>query len=105
MSAFGIDFGTTTTAASEFDISRFRDFGYGQKPLSSTVALDLGTGEALVGPEVKEHIQEHESTGNYEVIRSIKSLLNSGRTWQIGPSTWTPASVTASVLKALNKQV
>ena len=105
MSAFGIDFGTTTTAASELDKSRFRDFGYGQRPLSSTVALDLATGEALVGPDAREHIQEHEATGNYEVIRSIKPLLNSGRTWRIGLKTWTPAAITAAVLKALNKQV
>jgi molecular chaperone DnaK len=105
MSAFGIDFGTTTTAAAELDKSRFRDFGYGQRPLSSTVALDLATGEALIGPDSRDHVQEHQATGNYEVIRSVKTLLTSGRTWKIGTRTWTPAMVAAAVLSTLNKQI
>jgi molecular chaperone DnaK len=105
MSAFGIDFGTTTTTASELDNTGFKDYGYGQRPLSSTVALDLATGEALVGADVKEHLGEYEGSGKYEIIRSAKTLLTSGRIWKAGVKIWTPALITASVLQSLNKQV
>jgi molecular chaperone DnaK len=105
VSAFGIDFGTTTTAAAELDSTGFRDYGYGQKPLSSTVALDLATGEALVGADAKEHIEEREAGGSYKVIRSVKTVLTSGDAWRAGGRKWTAAMITAEVLKSLNKQV
>jgi molecular chaperone DnaK len=105
MSAFGIDFGTTTTSAAELDSAGFRDYGYGQRPLSSSVALDLATGEALVGADAKEHLEEREASGKYKIIRSVKTVLTSGDAWRAGGKKWTPAMITAEVLQSLNKQV
>ena len=75
MSAFGIDFGTTNSAAVELQGSSVREYGYAQSPLPSIVAIDIATGEAKAGPEVKERQLEFEQSGQYHVVRDRKSVV------------------------------
>jgi molecular chaperone DnaK len=105
VSAFGIDFGTTNSAAVELQGSSVREYGYAQSPLPSIVAIDIAAGEAKAGPEVKERQLEFEQSGQYHVVRSIKSMLNEDRHWKTERGRWTPAMVAAEVLRTLSNQV
>ncbi len=104
MSAFGIDFGTTNSAAVELYESTFREYGYAQKPLPSIIAIDIATGTAKAGPEVRDHQLELEQDGRYHVVRSIKTILDSDRHWRTERGRWTPAMVAAEVLRTLSAQ-
>jgi molecular chaperone DnaK len=104
MSAFGIDFGTTNSAAAEILGSNFQTLGYGQKPLPSIVAIDKATGTAKAGPEVREHQLEYEESGKFHVVRSIKTILDRDRRWQTERGIWTPSMVAAEVLRTLSDQ-
>jgi molecular chaperone DnaK len=104
MNAFGIDFGTTNSAAVELYNSTFREYGYAQKPLPSIVAIDIATGKAKAGPEVRDHQLELEHDGRYHVIRSIKTILDSETHWRTERGRWTPAMVAAEILRTLSTQ-
>jgi molecular chaperone DnaK len=104
MSAFGIDFGTTNSAAAELLGANFQLFGYGQKPLPSIVAIDKATGKAKAGPEVREHQLEYELSGNFHVVRSVKTILDFEQRWQTERGIWTPPMVAAEVLRTLSIQ-
>ncbi len=105
MIAFGIDFGTTNSAAVELYEQTFREYGYGQKPLPSIVAIDKATGATKAGPEVREHQLELEQDGRFHVIRSVKTILDSEQHWTTERGRWTPPMVAAEVLKTLSNQV
>jgi len=104
MSAFGIDFGTTNSAAAELLGANFHPFGYAQRPLPSIVAIDRATGTAKAGPEVREHQLEHEKSGRFHVVRSLKTILDSEQLWQTERGIWKPAMVAAEVLRTLSDQ-
>jgi molecular chaperone DnaK len=105
MIAFGIDFGTTNSAAVELYGQTFREYGYGQKPLPSIVAIDKATGATKSGPEVREHQLELEQDGRFHVIRSVKTILDSEQHWTTERGSWTPPMVAAEVLRTLSNQV
>ena len=105
MSLFGIDFGTTNTSA--FDALTGRAFGDGfGSPLPSIVAIDRASDTPLIGRDAWEHRFELRERGDYEVIRSIKTLLDAPETW-IGHKgrVWTVVDVAAALISELKHQV
>ena len=48
---------------------------------------------------------ELENRGNYRVVRSIKTILDSNRSWQTEAGVWTPEMVAAEILKGVSAQV
>jgi molecular chaperone DnaK len=105
MTSFGIDFGTTNSAAVELHDATFREYGYGERPLPSIVKIDIATGKAEAGPGVRERQLELEQDGRFHVIRSIKTILDSERHWRTERGRWTPAMVTGEILRTLSNQV
>jgi molecular chaperone DnaK len=105
MTTFGIDFGTTNSGAVELQNSTFRNYGNDGKPLPSVVAIDMATGKAKVGAEVKGRFLEYRNDGNFHVIRSVKAFLGSDRHWPTQRGAWTPVMVAAEILRKLSAEV
>jgi molecular chaperone DnaK len=84
MSVFGIDFGTTNSAAVKLaehaDAQRYGDEA--GAPLPSIVAIDRATGKMVGGRPVWEHREKYRESGNYHVIQSVKWALGTDRVWQ-----------------------
>ncbi len=105
MMHFGIDFGTTNSACVGIEDGRrlikFTD-GYGN-PFPSIVIIDRATGQVYCGREAWR--RREELRGSCEIITSVKTLLDSGRVWNIAGRVWTPEMVAAQVLAALKRRV
>jgi molecular chaperone DnaK len=108
MESFGIDFGTTNSAAVGWSLrGAERYFGCRgiKRPLPSVVAIHKLTGEVhSIGLEAKDH---RENLGaHYEVISSVKALLsNPDTSWTIGPRVWKPEHVAAAIIKELRRNI
>lgn len=106
---FGIDFGTTNSAAFSFtgaDESTIVPIHYGDdegRPFPSVVAIDKITGEVICGREAKEQRNALQETHMY--FSSIKSIIDSDKTWIIANKEWTPEDIAAEILKALKARV
>lgn len=102
---FGIDFGTTNSAAVKLVGAEIQKYGdeTGQ-PLPSVVALDFATGEASCGREVWQKREEYRRSGNYHVIESIKRFLGTEERWATEAKIWTPEDVASVVLKRLSER-
>ena len=106
---FGIDFGTTNSAAFSFtgtDESNIHPIHYGDdegRPFPSIVAINKQTGEVITGREAKD--RKNELIEEYQYFFSIKSIIDSDETWEIAGKTWTPEDVAAEIFKALKKRV
>lgn len=106
---FGIDFGTTNSAAFSFtglDADNLRPIHYGDdegRPFPSVVAINKETGEIITGREAKE--QRNTLMVTHEYFSSIKSILDSDKTWEIAGKKWTAEDITAEILKALKNRV
>ena len=76
---YGIDFGTTNSAASSMTgdtKETVRQINYGDdegRPFPSLVAINKVTGEVITGREAKVHRNELE--GEYVYFSSIKSII------------------------------
>ena len=106
MPHFGIDFGTTNSAASK-RIEGLSPQHYGDlagRPYPSIVAIDKATDEIFSGREVWENRQEYIEGGQYHVIQSVKWFLGTNKTWQTERRRWTPEEVAAEVLKKLSER-
>jgi molecular chaperone DnaK len=105
MSLFGIDFGTTNTSAYDALTSRAYGDGFGS-PLPSIIAIDRASNTPLIGRDLWEHRFELQDRGDYEVIRSIKTLLDTRETW-IGHKgrVWTVVDVAAALISELKQKV
>ena len=102
MAAFGIDFGTTTSAAVQLLGGHPLTIGDEEgRPLPSIVAIDRATGEAFGGRDAWNRRFELTEHGNYWVIPSIKPLLTSDRQWPTNRRIWTPTDVAAFIFKQL----
>lgn len=104
---FGIDFGTTNSAAViksiNGQISKVNigdDYGL---PFPSFVAIDSITGEIYTGRENFDRIDELQ--GYCEIIQSVKSYLGTDKTWSVAGKTWYPEDVAAEIFKGLKKKV
>lgn len=106
---FGIDFGTTNSAAFSFtgmDEKSINPIHYGDdegRPFPSVVAIDKTTGEVICGREAKD--QRHELQGTHMYFSSIKSIIDSDEKWVIAGKEWTPEDIAAEILKALKARV
>lgn len=108
MESFGIDFGTTNSAAvgwSHHGTARYFGCRGITRPLPSVVAIHKLTGEVhCIGLEAKDH---RENLGaHYEVVSSVKALLSKpDKSWNIGPRVWKPEDVAAAIIKELRKNI
>ncbi len=107
MESFGIDFGTTNSAAVGWsDAGIGRTFGERSgRPLPSVVAIHKITGEIhSIGSAAREH---RERLGaDCEVISSVKACLaQADKSWSIGPRVWRPEDVAAEIIKELRKSI
>ena len=104
MKGWGIDFGTTTTGAAEWDGHAYRTFGATRdRALPSVVAIHKLTGEVTaIGEEARRHAET--LAAEHHVVRSVKVLLETG-VWPTGARTWTAEEVTSEILKAIRKRI
>ena len=106
---FGIDFGTTNSAAFSFtgaDMNHLNPIHYGDeegRPFPSVVAIDKTTGEVIAGRDAKDSRNSLQKTHMY--FSSIKSIIDSDQTWMIAGKVWTPEDIAAEILKALKSRV
>lgn len=106
---FGIDFGTTNSAACSFtgtNQETIVPIFYGddeQRPFPSVIAVNKKTGEIITGRDAKS--RRNQLLGEYEYFSSIKSIIDSPNTWEIAGKTWTPEDVAAEILRAIKTRV
>src|ERR1022692_1145852 len=104
MSIFGIDFGTTNSAAVKLAEHADPQY-YGDEfgaPYPSIVAIDRATGEAVGGRKVWEGRERYIDSGQYHVIQSVKWKLGKEQVWATEQRTWTPQDVTSFIHKQLS---
>jgi len=102
---FGIDFGTTNSAAVKVMGRELQKYGdEAGQPLPSVVAIDRATGEAICGRDVWQNREEYRSSGAFHVIESVKWALGSDKRWSTEAGVWTPEDVAAVVLKRLSER-
>jgi molecular chaperone DnaK len=106
---FGIDFGTTNSAACSFtglSQDTIIPICYGddeQRPFPSVIAINKNTGEIITGREAKA--RRNELIGDHEYFSSIKSVIDSSQTWTIAGKTWAPEDIAAEIFKSLKNRV
>lgn len=106
---YGIDFGTTNSAAFSFtgmSKETIKPIHYGDdegRPFPSIVAINKNTGEIITGREAKN--RRNELIGEYEYFSSIKTIIDSDKKWDIAGKEWTPEDIVAEIFKALKKRV
>lgn len=108
MESFGIDFGTTNSAAVGWsDQGRGRLFGWRStdRPLPSVVAIHKITGEVhAIGFDARDHREQLGS--ECEVISSVKACLGQpDKSWNIGPRVWKPEDVAAVIVRELRHRI
>jgi molecular chaperone DnaK len=104
MVSFGIDFGTTNSAAVKC-VDNIEPLRFGDdagRPFPSIVAIDKGLGEAECGRHVWENRDEYIESGNYHVVRSVKWNLGTNKVWETESRIWTAEDVAAEILKKLS---
>jgi molecular chaperone DnaK len=106
---FGIDFGTTNSAAFSFmgiDINNIHPIHYGDeegRPLPSVVAVNKETGEIITGRQAKE---KHNSLiQTHEYFRSIKTIIDSDKTWDIAGEKYTAENIATLLFKSLKNRI
>ena len=103
MNSFGIDFGTTNSAA--FELNSRQAYGDEEaRPLPSIVIIDKATGRAFGGRRAWKDQLSYRERGGYHVISSIKSILETERRWFSVNKSWTAADVAAEVLRQLSER-
>lgn len=106
---FGIDFGTTNSAAFSFtgiDSNNIHPIHYGDdegRPFPSVVAINKQDGTVITGREAKDRRNELVETS--EFFPSIKSIIDSDQKWQIAGKTWTAEDIAAEIFVSLKKRV
>lgn len=106
---FGIDFGTTNSAAFSFtgaEMDEVHPIHYGDdvgRPFPSVVAINSTTGEVIVGRDAKD--RQNTLIVDCEYFTSIKSIIDSDRTWTIAGRSWTAEDIAAEIFKALKGRI
>ena len=98
---FGIDFGTTNSALTEYKTvsGNKSNYGPGENPFPSLVAIDKLTGQVrAVGREVREKRAAFSET--CEIIASIKTLLGEEFNRNL-PGGWNATRVAGEIFKSL----
>lgn len=106
---YGIDFGTTNSAASSMtgdSKENVRQINYGDdegRPFPSLVAINRITGEVITGREAK--IRRNELEGEYVYFSSIKSIIAEDKFYEIAGKKWTPIDIAAEIFKGLKEKI
>lgn len=106
---FGIDFGTTNSAAFSFtgvDKDNIIGIHYGDdegRPFPSVVAIDKKTGEIITGREAKD--KRNVLVETHEYFSSIKSIIDNKKTWEIAGEIWTPEDIASEIFASLKKRI
>lgn len=106
---YGIDFGTTNSAASSMtgDMKEsVRQINYGDdegRPFPSIVAIHKTTGKVITGREAKDRRNELE--GEYQYFSSIKSIIADDKVIEIAGKEWTPIDIAAEIFKGLKAKI
>lgn len=101
---FGIDFGTTNSAVHAISaigdriVDQFDIGENAKRPLPSFVAINKKTGKVVTGLEAKTNLIEED---DYELFKSIKSIIGEDVEWDIAGKKWTPTDVASELFKAL----
>lgn len=109
VSWFGIDFGTTNSAASSLtgaDESSMKQINYGDdegRPFPSIVAINVKTGEVITGRDAKE--RKNELSSEYKYFSSIKSIIGSDKPYEIAGKKWRPVDIAAEIFKGLKDRI
>lgn len=106
---YGIDFGTTNSAASSMtgDMKEnVRQINYGDdegRPFPSLVAINKTSGKVITGREAKTRRNELE--GEYQYFSSIKSIIAEDKVVEIAGKKWTPIDIAAEIFKGLKEKI
>ena len=106
---FGIDFGTTNSAAVSFtgtDLLSVKEIDCGDyegRPFPSLVAINVKNGSVITGREAKE--RKNELSSEYKFFSSIKSIIGSDVPYEIAGKKWKPVDIAAEILKGLKRNV
>jgi|LSQX01.1.fsa_nt_gb molecular chaperone DnaK len=106
---FGIDFGTTNSAAFSFtgtNSDNISPIPYGDdegRPFPSVVAINKETGEIITGREAKD--RRNTLIETHEYFSSIKSIIDSNKKWIIAGREWTAEEITSEIFKSLAERV
>jgi molecular chaperone DnaK len=106
MTAFGIDFGTTNSAAVKV-IPGGEPQKYGDetgRPLPSIVAIDIATGEMIGGRSVWENREFYAESQQYHLVKSVKWKLGTDEVWQTEKGVVTPEEVASFIFASLSKR-
>lgn len=109
LSWFGIDFGTTNSAAISFtgtDKDTIREITYGDdegRPMPSAVAINKKTGEVITGRKARD--QQNVLMQDYVYISSVKTLLAQDRTWNIGGKEWSSIDIVSEIFRSLKQKI
>jgi molecular chaperone DnaK len=100
LTTFGIDFGTTNSAATALIGTNSFNVGEGHRPFPSVVAINKLTGR-VVARGLDAWQKREELSDTCEVITSPKSYLGTNHVWKIGGQNWFPVDIAAEVFKGL----
>lgn len=106
---FGIDFGTTNSAAVSFtgaDMLSVREIDCGDdegRPFPSLVAINVKDGSVITGREAKE--RKNELSSEYKFFSSIKSIIGNDEPYEIAGRKWKPVDIAAEILKGLKRNI
>jgi molecular chaperone DnaK len=106
MTAFGIDFGTTNSAAVKLmaggAVQRYGDETGG--PLPSLVAIDRATGEMKAGRDVWARRQSLIESQEFYLVQSVKLKLGKDEGYQTEARYITPEDVASFIFKCLSER-
>lgn len=109
ISWFGIDFGTTNSAAFSFTGATketMKPISYGDdegRPLPSIVAINKNTGEVITGRKAKD--AKNELMEDCEFFSSVKTVLDKDKIWNIAGKDWMPEDIAAEVFKSIKEKI
>lgn len=106
---FGIDFGTTNSAASSMtgDMKEnVQQINYGDdegRPFPSIVAINKVTGEVITGRMAK--VKRNQLEGEYQYFTSIKTIIGEDKEYFIAGKKWTPIDIASEIFKGLKEKI
>lgn len=106
---YGIDFGTTNSAAVSWTGDEANDLieiDYGDdegRPFPSVVAINKTNGHIITGREART--RKNELIDEYEYFSSIKSIIGKDISYSIAGKTWTPIDIASEIFKGIKEKI